>query len=323
MSTSTARDDAAYHRGTMREVPSTFCPQITYSESTPSHAEQEDLSRTIQWSLDRVRRQCIHATEYTHDGVRVWLVESLPGWRVHVPPVLGKDALYEAWPAGSQLRGVKKWLVELGCRDPEDLVNGACEPLALYLSQVVEELVDAGGVDGALLLESAHRRAVTSLRVMGPKRATATVFGNGFAAGSGSWTPGVWGGHFSDSAIGDLLYGTEACRDHIRALVHRILEDRVRVARMPFYILNYIWDQDELTREEMAETDSETAQYSCHVAGLVLDVSNRTLYVADANGGLIAGGSMRSHDTTPHLPSHPTACVHAPQGETLSSSRCP
>ncbi len=36
----------------------------------------------------------------------------------------------------------------------------------------------------------------------------------------------------------------------------------------------------------------ETAQYSCHVVGLVLHAPERVLYVCDPNGSLVAGGNM-------------------------------
>ena len=36
----------------------------------------------------------------------------------------------------------------------------------------------------------------------------------------------------------------------------------------------------------------ETAQYSCHVVGLVMDASRRTLFVADPNGASLPGGNI-------------------------------
>ena len=57
-------------------------------------------------------------------------------------------------------------------------------------------------------------------------------------------------------------------------------------------MLNYIFDGDELTPDEMALTKHETAQFSVHVVGLVADPRDQTLYVADPNAGLVPGGSM-------------------------------
>ena len=36
----------------------------------------------------------------------------------------------------------------------------------------------------------------------------------------------------------------------------------------------------------------ETAQYSCHVVGLVLHAPERILFVCDPNGSLVPGGNM-------------------------------
>ena len=51
-------------------------------------------------------------------------------------------------------------------------------------------------------------------------------------------------------------------------------------------------DGDELTEEEMAVPDVETAQYSVHVVGVVLDGCSMTAYICDPNGPLIPGACM-------------------------------
>ncbi len=52
-----------------------------------------------------------------------------------------------------------------------------------------------------------------------------------------------------------------------------------------------IFDGDELTAADLKRDDIETAQYSCHVVGLVLSRS-RNVFIADPNGALIPGGNM-------------------------------
>ncbi len=66
-----------------------------------------------------------------------------------------------------------------------------------------------------------------------------------------------------------------------------------------------IFDGDELTNADLKVDGEETAQYSCHVAGLVLTPS-RDAFVADPNGALVPGGNMEflslpltSKDTKP------------------------
>ncbi len=52
-----------------------------------------------------------------------------------------------------------------------------------------------------------------------------------------------------------------------------------------------IFDGDELSAADLKRDDIETAQYSCHVVGLVLSQSQNA-FIADPNGALIRGGNM-------------------------------
>ena len=49
---------------------------------------------------------------------------------------------------------------------------------------------------------------------------------------------------------------------------------------------------DELTPKQMREEQHETACYSIHCVGLVVDQSSRSLFLADPNGPLLLGGGM-------------------------------
>ena len=61
---------------------------------------------------------------------------------------------------------------------------------------------------------------------------------------------------------------------------------------MPLYVLNYLFDKDELDDADMTNSSLETAQYSCHVVGLIFDRKHRRIVVADPNGALIPGYNM-------------------------------
>lgn len=252
------------------------------------------LEAVLAHSLDRVRRKCTHKTVYNHDQLQAWLLECLPdGWTTHVPSVLGRKALSARWPSNQKERaGIKKWLVGQDCIEEaaaDDLIDGACEPLALHLAKAVEVVLHWEGLAPALVPDRAHAIAVDRLKSLGPLRASVEVFGCGFAAGHGSWNPIVWGQRYATMSIGELLCGTDTARDIMCRLVAEMQFRQWHTAWMPLYILNYIWCEKELTDEEMALADAETAQYSCHVVGLVLDARRRALYVADPNGGLIPG----------------------------------
>ena len=58
------------------------------------------------------------------------------------------------------------------------------------------------------------------------------------------------------------------------------------------YIVSYLFDNDELTEEDLSRSTEESAQYSCHAVGLVFDRKIRCIIVADPNGPLIPGFNM-------------------------------
>ena len=53
---------------------------------------------------------------------------------------------------------------------------------------------------------------------------------------------------------------------------------------VPLYVLNYIWDGNELTPKQMRDEEHETACYSIHAVGLVFDLPSKTVSLADPNG---------------------------------------
>ena len=65
-----------------------------------------------------------------------------------------------------------------------------------------------------------------------------------------------------------------------------------QAATLPLYILNYIWDGDELSDADLKEARCETAQFSIHVIGVVFDGQSRSALLCDPNGALVQGGSM-------------------------------
>ncbi len=70
---------------------------------------------------------------YSHEIIFNWLQEILPAWEIHIPES-GVCALSE-WPKNKKSRNsVKQWLQEKNFRNPDDLIDGACEPLVYHLS---------------------------------------------------------------------------------------------------------------------------------------------------------------------------------------------
>ena len=73
-----------------------------------------------------------------------------------------------------------------------------------------------------------------------------------------------------------------------------------------------IFDGDELCTADLKVETIETAQYSCHVVGLVLSGSGKDAFICDPNGALLAGGNMEFL-SLPLAPSgfRPTTAVSA------------
>jgi len=61
---------------------------------------------------------------------------------------------------------------------------------------------------------------------------------------------------------------------------------------IPMCILCYLFDNDELSVEELHNASEETSQYSLYAVGLVMHRRERILFVADPNGALIGGSNM-------------------------------
>ena len=58
------------------------------------------------------------------------------------------------------------------------------------------------------------------------------------------------------------------------------------------YVLCYLFDNNELTNAELKNIKEESAQYSLHAVGLVINSLNKTVIIADPNGALIGGSNM-------------------------------
>jgi len=269
------------------------------------------MEALLPLALDGQSRKCEHATDYSHEQLRRWLLEALPqGWTVHAPSVFGDGALASAWPASEEeCEKAIRFLSERGCKDPRGTLDGHCEPLALLLSGDVKALLEAGEVEPCDIPGIAN---VTSLeRLKGSKNAAELVFdkfGSGFAEdGCATWTAGVWGSRFetegsrSDpshperlSHLERYLYGGSGVQETVRSFATGLTgaaRDR-RVGWMPLYVLNYIWHAKELSAAVLCNYQDEAAQYSCHVVGLVMDAERRALCIADPNGGLVTPGNL-------------------------------
>jgi hypothetical protein len=111
-------------------------------------------------------------------------------------------------------------------------------------------------------------------------------------------SPNFWE-HVKDSDIEntsfkDFLFGHDLAKINIMKIIEsRGLEHPICI---PLYVLCYLFDENELTNDELKNTSEETAQYSLHVVGLVVCRSSCAcglyIMVADPNGALQGGSNM-------------------------------
>lgn len=259
-----------------------------------------NMNQLYQQSVQRLRSRCQYVTEFSHDTLIKWIHDIVgTDWTVYGPDD-GEGEVAGSWPAeGMEQRAVVKALKKMKCNNPQDLVNGHCEAIALILSKKAEQLLRGNEQDFSDLLNKAHEETLGELRGMDASSAAMSVFNNGFMGGivdkKETWSRMVWGEQFGELTVEDLLYGgSVSVQERIRTFSHRLLgakEERM-VGTIPLYIMNYIFDGDELSDTKMKETKFETAQYSCHVVGLVMDAKHKSVFIADPNGALIPGHSI-------------------------------
>ena len=179
-------------------------------------------------ALQRKRAKLTVQTVYFHEEVRSHILNLLPtGWKVIAPPAPQPDitpVLSSVWPCDKVRKDVEKWLKEHGCKNPEDMVDGACEPLAVFLSCCTLDELSQRNQDETksdLVCMGAHQRAIRTLEENTPSDAARIVFGelasNGWKKGPSLWACG------NDYSLVDFLYGTDSLDDMIHYLTMSFL----------------------------------------------------------------------------------------------------
>jgi hypothetical protein len=163
------------------------------------------------------------------------------------------------WPNKKAFNAVQQWLLRHNCKDPNDFVDGACEPLALYLStSILSSIVDGSFLD----VMHSNEIAKTTLKEMKPEEAAKTVFEK-FINNTSTfmiWDP------TNQGAYGDYLFGNEVMKTKV---ISAALQTATSNFCMPLYVLSYLYDTEKLTHAELLASKEESAQYSLHAVGLV------------------------------------------------------
>ena len=98
----------------------------------------KELDNILKKSLARKPSRLSFETTYDHCNLFAWLQTFLPDWTIIIPE---KSCALSDWPTSEITRSeVKIWLEEKNYPDPDDLIDGACEPLAYYLSSSISKI---------------------------------------------------------------------------------------------------------------------------------------------------------------------------------------
>jgi hypothetical protein len=295
--------------------------------SSPAPTASELFAKAVS----RRRERCAVATEYTHANLLVFLETLLPGYCIYAPapgtlgissyPAASEDADAHT----RELQYLASFLGGIPVAEAKDQYEGHCETLAVAFTRAVMEVLhSAPAGDPASVLHAAFAVARAQLDALpsweaqvallfeaeararrdGAQQDAAARKGRTLAMwepllpprGGGGGGSGGGGGGGGGAAIGTVARSAAAFLAGAPELGARLAEAAAHassgLAVMPLYVLNYIFDGDELSAADLAVDSIETAQYSCHVVGLVLDGRSRTAFVADPNGALVPGGNM-------------------------------
>jgi hypothetical protein len=275
------------------------------------------LENVLTSALDRKPKRLSFNTTYSHKNIKDWLQSILPEWDIITPDAEQTSSLTESnatvlklppfsegpcslseWPASGDCRdSVKQWLEDQHHEDPEDLIDGACEPLALYLSHYfirafgtsVEDAIQGGK---RLLdigyLHNVYHEAKRNLEELSPRLAAREIFGEYIKQKDPS--PSLWPNVKNDDAsFKKFLFGHDLAKQQIIKASKTNECDQICI---PLYVLCYLFDTDELSNAQIKTIKEETAQYSLHAIGLYIHIGLKAIIIADPNGALRPGFNM-------------------------------
>lgn len=240
----------------------------------------KSIEKLLELALERKPLRLTYESCYSHGNLYTSLKSILPSWDICIPEEHTCAALSD-WPAKINRDVVKDWLKKQNIQDTDDLLDGACEPFAFYLSSKIKLMIENGNFDS---VEASYQSIKLEFDNLNPRDAAKLVFEKFVQQELQS--PLFWGPEIVGS-YKDYLFGHENSKNSIQEAANV-----PHVHIMPLYVLNYIFDGNELSDHDLQSTVEETAQYSLHVVGLVFDKSRNRVVIADPNGSLIPGSNI-------------------------------
>jgi hypothetical protein len=248
------------------------------------------LDKVLKDALERKPTRLSFETTYDHQNMSDWLKKILPDWTIIIPN--SSCSALSDWPTKGIIRnGVKEWLEKENHPNPNNLIDGACEPLAYYLSSSISEVLLSSKIELNTIAQqndfvsSIYTEIKDGLAQLEPRIAAQSIFGEYIKQEKTS--PQFWP-EISVDTNNHFLLGHQLAKDRVQEIVAS--GDGTKI--IPLYVLCYLFDENELTDPVLKKVKEETAQYSLHAVGLVINSSIKTIIVADPNGGLKEGSNM-------------------------------
>eukprot|EP00035_Acanthoeca_spectabilis_P000147 m.71263 g.71263 ORF g.71263 m.71263 type:complete len:321 (-) comp10058_c0_seq3:1639-2601(-) len=268
-----------------------------------------EAAAVLASARSRRRERCHHHTCYDHANLALWLTQELPdGWTVQQPPPLdladgstiSAPSMFPVENDAAAQEAVAALLSATPNLDAADLIDGHCETVAAVTAEYfLDEIRAQSGVAPASgIALAAYSRLAADLQSKDVVGQVRLLFGPQKRAEGAPRRSVMWATLYPDVVAATLPRDGEDFLAEMCAGTRVDFGARFKAGllagapfALPLYVLNYIWDGDELTAAEL-KAHVETACYSVHAIGLVFDPAQRVAYFADPNGPLLQGGSM-------------------------------
>ena len=265
------------------------------------------LEDILKSAMDRKPQRLSFETTYSHINIKEWLRSIFPNtaqWNIIVPEI--EEETIPIAENNCSSSSSSKELINLALPvQPESKIPCDDEPLAYFLSKFIAKDISRPRYEGGK-----NNYEGFNVQYLLRLYREAKTYMDQFPPGQDVKSPTFWE-HVKDTdlenpSFKDFLFGHDTAKINIMKVVESW---KIRQAIcIPLYVLCYLFDENELTNDELQRTSVETAQYSLHVVGLV--VYGGVVMVADPNG-VLRGGSNMEFLSMPltKLESKPTTCV--------------
>jgi hypothetical protein len=187
----------------------------------------------------------------------------LNDWTIIIPGASCSTFALSDWPAiGITRNKVKRWLEEKNHHKPDDLIDGACEPLAYYLSSSISNLNLSSPLEVAeepesrYLSPNIYKQTKDILDQLEPRLAAEVIFGNYIKQETQS--PQFWHETFGRS-YKNFLFGHPFAKKRLLEIVASGNSTKVII---PFYVLCYLFNTNELTNFALKNTTVQVQEHN-------------------------------------------------------------